>query len=222
MDPGELTWRRPSPTERSRTLVAWPSGRRAALRPCWQEDGHPPPRPSNGRAARSGNERFLRRGRDAWDSTPDWRDRESPGVMRRRMRRRREMKTGIISRMGWQGLRCDTFFHSDGSEARQEMAATIQQFPRLPWWRSRVLMPSTNRRGSLQISWGESKSRGDQESHCDNEVNYNRMLNKSASFSRLWSVVLNWPVSGSSPSLETEGDNSNISLSSALSTCGFW
>lgn len=52
-----------------------------------------------------------------------------------------------------------TFFHSDGSEARQEMAATIQQFPRLPWWRSRVLMPSTNRRGSLQISWGKKDKR---------------------------------------------------------------
>lgn len=52
----------------------------------------------------------------------------------------------------------DTFFHRDGSDARQEMAATIQQLPRLPWCRSRVLMPSTNRRGSLQISWKAIKT----------------------------------------------------------------
>lgn len=46
-----------------------------------------------------------------------------------------------------------TFFHRDGTDAKQEMAATIQQLPRLPWCKSRVLMPSTNRRGSLHISW---------------------------------------------------------------------
>lgn len=38
------------------------------------------------------------------------------------------------------------------------MAATIQQLPRLPWCKSRVLMPSTNRRGSLQISWKAIKT----------------------------------------------------------------
>lgn len=52
----------------------------------------------------------------------------------------------------WKEEKKGTFFHSDGSDAKQEMAATIQQLPRLPWCRSRVLMPSTNRRGSLQIS----------------------------------------------------------------------
>lgn len=51
------------------------------------------------------------------------------------------------------GLRFTTFFQSEGSDAKQEMAATIQQLPRLPWCKSRVLMPSTNKRGSLHISW---------------------------------------------------------------------
>lgn len=89
LDVGELTWRRPSPTERSRTPAPWLSGRRAALRPCWQEDGRPRRRPSNVQAARSGNERFLRTGWDASDSTPDQCDRGSPG-----RRRRTEMKAG--------------------------------------------------------------------------------------------------------------------------------
>lgn len=95
LGPGELTWRRPFPTERSRTPAAWLSGRRAALRPCWQEDGRPRRRPSSGRAARTGNERFLHTGWDSWDSTPDQCDRGSPG-----RRRRTDMKCRETCRKG--------------------------------------------------------------------------------------------------------------------------
>lgn len=46
-----------------------------------------------------------------------------------------------------------TFFQRFGFKARQEHAATNQQFPTDPWFRSWELMPFTNRWGSLLISY---------------------------------------------------------------------
>ena len=45
-----------------------------------------------------------------------------------------------------------TFSHSLISEAKHEHAATNQQFPRTPWFRSVVLTPFTTRWGLSQIS----------------------------------------------------------------------
>ena len=45
-----------------------------------------------------------------------------------------------------------TFFQRFGFRAKQEQAATNQQFPTTPWFRSWELMPSTNRWGSSEIS----------------------------------------------------------------------
>lgn len=49
-----------------------------------------------------------------------------------------------------------TFFQRFGFRARQEQAATNQQFPTTPWFRSWELMPSTNRWGSLLISYNRT------------------------------------------------------------------
>lgn len=46
-----------------------------------------------------------------------------------------------------------------GSLARQEAAATNQQFPRRPWCRSLGLIPSTKRRGSEHSSWANTEAR---------------------------------------------------------------
>lgn len=80
--PGNLTWRRPSPTGHSRTPVVLLSGRRAALHPHWPANGRPRRHPSNGPASRTGNEKFLHTGQDASDSTPDRCDQGSPGKRR--------------------------------------------------------------------------------------------------------------------------------------------
>lgn len=48
----ELTWRRPSPAEHSRTPTPPLSGRTTARRP-WPEDGRPPPRPPTLQTART-------------------------------------------------------------------------------------------------------------------------------------------------------------------------
>lgn len=45
-----------------------------------------------------------------------------------------------------------TFCHRDSRDAREEQAATNQQFPTWPWCKSWELIPSTKRRGSSQIS----------------------------------------------------------------------
>lgn len=47
-----------------------------------------------------------------------------------------------------------TFFQRCGFKAKQEQAATNQQFPTTPWFRSWELIPSTNRWGSAEISCG--------------------------------------------------------------------
>lgn len=59
------------------------------------------------------------------------------------------LKTG--SPLAWGPL---TFCHRDSRDAREEQAATNQQFPTWPWCKSWELIPSTKRRGSLQISCG--------------------------------------------------------------------
>lgn len=50
-----------------------------------------------------------------------------------------------------------TFFQSEDSAAKHDVAATIQQLPKLPWCRSLVLIPSTKSRGSLHSSWVEDR-----------------------------------------------------------------
>lgn len=47
-----------------------------------------------------------------------------------------------------------TFCHRDSRDAREEQAATNQQFPTWPWCKSWELIPSTKRCGSSQISCG--------------------------------------------------------------------